>query len=153
MALDSDNKPLDLDTISARIETLFKAALPRTNSNFFEKLSKHPLLAEIGSWMPKRVTKGSCQEVAWHGKEASLSRLPILTTWSEDGGPFITLGLSHTILHDDQRNMGLYRLQKHDDYTLGFHVQMHHDGAKACHRYGIGERMPIGRLVLVEIRR
>ena len=69
--------------------------------------------------------------------------MPILTAWPEDGGPFIILGLNSTILHDYQHNMGLYRLQKHDDYTLGFHVQMHqhHDGAKACHKYGIGECM------------
>jgi 4-hydroxy-3-polyprenylbenzoate decarboxylase len=143
MALSPNNKQISLDDIAARIERLIQEVLPRSNASFFDKLSKLPLLAEVGSWMPKTVNKGSCQEVVWHGKDATLSRLPILTTWPGDGGPFITLGLSHTVFRNGHRNMGLYRLQKHDDYTLGFHVQLHHDGAKACYGYTSSERMPI----------
>lgn len=144
MALNPGSKSLNLDDIVTRIDRLIQTAMPKGNANFFEKISKLSFLSEIGSWMPKKVTKGSCQEVVWHGKDAALSRLPILTTWPGDGGPFITLGLSHTILNNGQRNMGLYRLQKHDEHTLGFHVQMHHDGAKVCHRrYNAGGRVPI----------
>ena len=54
------------------------------------------MLAEVGAWMPRTVRRGICQEVVWRGEEARLSRLPVLTTWPEDGGPFITLGLGHT---------------------------------------------------------
>jgi 4-hydroxy-3-polyprenylbenzoate decarboxylase len=72
-----------------------------------------------------------------------VSRLPVLTTWPEDGGPFITLGLGHTRFRNGHRNMGLYRLQVHDDHTLGFHTQLHHDGARARHGYAPGERMPV----------
>ena len=143
MALSPSSELMSLDEIAARIEGLIQAVMPRSNANFFEKLSKLPLLVEIGSWMPRIVNKGCCQDVVWHGKDATLSRLPILTTWPGDGGPFITLGLSHTAFRNGHRNMGLYRLQKHDDYTLGFHVQMHHDGAKACHGYTSGDRMPV----------
>ena len=42
-----------------------------------------------------------------------------------------------------QRNMGLYRLQVYDEHTLGFHTQLHHDGARARHGYAPGERMPV----------
>jgi len=58
-----------------------------------------------------------------------LSRLPALTTWARDGGPFITLGLSYTE-HPDGRghNLGLYRLQIHNDDTTGMHWQIHKGG-------------------------
>jgi 4-hydroxy-3-polyprenylbenzoate decarboxylase len=39
--------------------------------------------------------------------------------------------------------MGLYRLQVFDDRTLGFHTQLHHDGARNRHGYERGERMPV----------
>jgi UbiD family decarboxylase len=54
-----------------------------------------------------------------------LSRLPILTTWPKDGGPFITLGQVYTE-HPGGRghNLGLYRLQVFDDATTGMHWQI-----------------------------
>ena len=143
MALSSGKDVTSLDDVAARIEKLIQAAMPRAGSNFFEKLSKIPLLAEVSSWMPKTVGRGLCQEVVLYGSEARLSILPVLTTWPDDGGPFITMGLSHTVSRSGQRNMGLYRLQKHDDFTLGFHAHLHHDGAKACYGYSCGERMPV----------
>ena len=54
------------------------------------------------------------------------------------------LGLSHTRnKQTGHRNMGLYRLQVFDDRTLGFHTQLHHDGARNRHGYGRNERMPV----------
>jgi 4-hydroxy-3-polyprenylbenzoate decarboxylase len=143
MALGVDEDPRGLDAVAARIEKLIQEAMPRPGSSFLEKLGKLPLLAEVGGWMPRTVRKGICQEVVWRGEDARLSRLPVLTTWPEDGGPFITLGLSHTRYRDGRRNMGLYRLQVHDERTLGFHTQLHHDGARARHGYAPGERMPV----------
>jgi UbiD family decarboxylase len=54
-----------------------------------------------------------------------LSRLPALTTWPEDGGPFLTLPLVYTE-HPDTRipNLGLYRMQVYDDRTTGMHWQI-----------------------------
>ena len=72
-----------------------------------------------------------------------LAKLPVLTTWPEDGGPFITLGLGQTRFRSGHRNMGLYRLQVYDEHTLGFHTQLHHDGTRARHGYAPGERMPV----------
>jgi 4-hydroxy-3-polyprenylbenzoate decarboxylase len=143
MALGVDQEPRGLDAVADRIEKLIREAMPRPGASFLEKLGKLPLLAEVGGWMPRTVRKGICQEVVWRGEEARLSRLPVLTTWPEDGGPFITLGLSHTRTREGQRNMGLYRLQVHDEHTLGFHTQLHHDGARARHGYAPGERMPV----------
>ncbi|BDU70839.1 menaquinone biosynthesis decarboxylase [Mesoterricola silvestris] len=143
MALGVDGDPRGLDAVAGRIEKLIQEAMPKPGASFLDKLSKLPVLAEVGAWMPKTVRKAPCQEVVWRGEEARLSRLPVLTTWPEDGGPFITLGLSHTRHKSGLRNMGMYRLQVYDDHTLGFHTQLHHDGARARHGYAPGERMPV----------
>jgi 4-hydroxy-3-polyprenylbenzoate decarboxylase len=143
MALGVDREPRGLDAIGDRIEKLIQDAMPRAGASFLDKLAKLPMLAEVSAWMPKTVRKGLCQEVVLRGPEARLSLLPVLTTWPGDGGPFITLGLSHTRSKGGVRNMGLYRLQVFDDRTLGFHTQLHHDGARARHGYREGERMPV----------
>jgi len=54
-----------------------------------------------------------------------LGRLPVLTTWPEDGGPFVTLPLVYT-QHPDTGvpNLGMYRLQVHDERTTGMHWQI-----------------------------
>ena len=54
-----------------------------------------------------------------------LDRLPAMTTWPEDGGPFITLPLVFT-QHPDGRghNLGMYRLHVHDARTTGMHWQI-----------------------------
>jgi 4-hydroxy-3-polyprenylbenzoate decarboxylase len=143
MALGVDQESRGLDAVADRIEKLIQAAMPKPGGSFLDKLAKLPMLAEVGAWMPKTVKRGLCQEVVLKGDEARLSLLPVLTTWPEDGGPFITLGLSHTRFKSGHRNMGLYRLQVFDDHTLGFHTQLHHDGARARHGYKDGERMPV----------
>lgn len=143
MALGVDQEPRGLDAIADRIEGLIAEVLPRPGLGFFEKLAKLPVLAEVSRWMPETVRKGICQEVVKTGDRVRLSELPVLTTWPEDGGPFITFGMSHVRYRDGRRNMGLYRLQVHDDRTLGFHTQLHHDGARARHGYKDGERMPV----------
>jgi UbiD family decarboxylase len=54
-----------------------------------------------------------------------LDRLPALTCWPEDGGPFITLPLVYTT-HPDRpgHNLGMYRMQVHDACTTGMHWQI-----------------------------
>jgi 4-hydroxy-3-polyprenylbenzoate decarboxylase len=143
MALGVDQDPAGLDAVARRIEDLIQQAMPRPGSGFLDKLAKLPMLAEVSGWMPRTVRKGLCQEVVLRGEEARASLLPVLTTWPEDAGPFITLGLGHTRFKSGHRNMGLYRLQVYDDRTLGFHTQLHHDGARARHGYAPGERMPV----------
>ncbi len=58
-----------------------------------------------------------------------LNQLPILTCWPEDGGPFVTLPLvytEHPVTR--QHNLGMYRLQRHDNLTTGMHWQIHKGG-------------------------
>jgi UbiD family decarboxylase len=58
-----------------------------------------------------------------------LSNLPLLTSWHSDAGPFVTLPLVYTE-HPDGRghNLGMYRIQQHDDQTTGIHWQIHKGG-------------------------
>ncbi|HSO09817.1 MAG TPA: UbiD family decarboxylase domain-containing protein, partial [Desulfoprunum sp.] len=58
-----------------------------------------------------------------------LSSLPLLTSWHSDAGPFVTLPLVYTE-HPGGRghNLGMYRIQRHDDQTTGIHWQIHKGG-------------------------
>jgi UbiD family decarboxylase len=57
--------------------------------------------------------------------DVRLDRLPIITSWPEDGGPFITLPLVYTT-HPDRpgHNLGMYRMQVYDPRTAGMHWQI-----------------------------
>ncbi len=67
-----------------------------------------------------------------------LSELPMLTSWHTDGGPFITLPLVYTE-HPEGRghNLGMYRIQRHDDCTTGIHWQIHKGGG---YHYDVAEK-------------
>jgi UbiD family decarboxylase len=58
-------------------------------------------------------------------EDVDLTRLPVLTSWPQDGGAFVTLPLVYTE-HPDGRghNLGMYRLQVHDHRTTGMHWQI-----------------------------
>jgi len=63
-----------------------------------------------------------------------LDKLPITTSWPEDGGPFITLPLVYTE-HPvtGHHNLGMYRIQIHDKETTGMHWQIHKGGGFHFH--------------------
>ncbi|MBB6480311.1 menaquinone biosynthesis decarboxylase [Spirochaeta isovalerica] len=94
-------------------------------------------------FFPHKVLKAPCQEVIEH--EPDLSKLPVLTCWPGDGGPFFTLPL--VITKDPEtgsQNMGMYRLQVFDKNTTGMHWHLHKDGAHYYQKYKArGERMPV----------
>ncbi|AJY75753.1 UbiD family decarboxylase [Paenibacillus beijingensis] len=63
-------------------------------------------------------------------KDKPLAGLPVLTSWQEDGGPFVTLPLVYTEHpeHRKKHNLGMYRMQVFDDSTTGMHWQIHKGG-------------------------
>jgi 4-hydroxybenzoate decarboxylase subunit C len=62
-------------------------------------------------------------------RPARLDELPVLTTWQEDGGPFITLPLVYTENpHTRKHNLGIYRMQVYDATTTGLHWQIQKGG-------------------------
>ena len=84
---------------------------------------------------PRAVAKGPCQDVVLTGDQVDLDRLPILTCWPRDGGPFITL--PQVITRDPEtqvRNVGCYRMQKLDRRSTAMHWQVHKTGARHFRR-------------------
>lgn len=133
----------DGDKIGAEIESLLKMKPPTT---FSEKLSTFGKLFSLKNTIPKKLKgKGECQQVIKLGSDAKLSDLPVLTTWEQDGGPFITMGQVYTTsLNGEMKNLGMYRLQVYDDNTLGMHWQIHKDSNHFFHEYKkAGKKMPV----------
>jgi UbiD family decarboxylase len=96
-------------------------------------------LLKVGT---RRVVKGPVVEHV--SATLGLDRLPVLTCWPEDGGPFMTLPLVYT-RHPDRRghNLGMYRMQVHGPRTTGMHWQI---GKGGGFHYAVaearGQRLP-----------
>ena len=119
MALDVDS----LDDVAKRIETLIHPVAP---VGFMDKLKMLPMLAEVGGYFPKAVDakNAPCKEVILRGDDVDVLKFPILTTWPQDGGPFITLPC--VVTRDPKsgkRNVGMYRMQVYDGKSTGMHWQ------------------------------
>ncbi len=131
------------DDLAAEIRELLHMKPPE---GFMNKLSFAGKLLGLKSVPPKRLKgEGACQARQYLGKNADLNRLPILTTWSEDGGPFITMGQVYTQSLDGKlQNLGMYRLQQYEDNTLGMHWQIHKDSSHFFDQYQkAGKKMPV----------
>jgi len=109
-----------------------------------DKLRMLPALGQIASWMPKSIKgRGACQEVIM--PEPDLTRLPVLTCWPNDGGPFITLPVVHTKDPENgTRNVGMYRMQVFGKDLTGMHWQLHKNSARHFNAYKkLGKKMPV----------
>ena len=134
-----------VDEITERIDSLVKQVIS-PKSSFGDKLKMLPLLGEVAKWFPRTVSgRGECQQVVLTGEEASLERLPILKSWGNDGGRFVTLPMVNTIdPNTGVRNVGMYRMQVFDAHTTGMHWHRHKTGARHYEEYKArGERMPV----------
>lgn len=70
-----------------------------------------------------------------------VAKLPALTCWQEDGGPFITLPLVYTEHPATrQHNLGMYRMQVFDGNTTGMHWQIHKGGGFHYHEAELQNR-------------
>jgi len=113
-------------------------------SGMMSQLSRISGLRKLASWMPKKKNgRGICQEIVMESPD--LSKLPILTCWPADGGPFITLPLVHTSDPETGiRNVGMYRLQVLSKNETGMHWHIHKTGARHYRGYKKkGLRMPV----------
>jgi UbiD family decarboxylase len=83
-----------------------------------------------------RATRGPVTEVVTD--DARLDRLPALTCWPEDGGPFVTLPLVYTE-HPERpgHNLGMYRMHVHDASSTGMHWQI---GKGGGFHYAVAEQ-------------
>jgi len=131
------------DDIAKEITDLLKN-VSGPKKNLFEKLKLLPEFKKIASYIPKTKSgRGACQEVVM--PEPDLSKLPVLTTWNRDGGPFITF--PQVITKDPItgiRNVGMYRMQVLDKTTTGMHWHKHKTGERHFSEYKkLGQRMPV----------
>lgn len=133
----------DLEEIAQRIRALLDIRLP--HGLVAKVLHVLPRLKELSAFAPKISKSGPCQEVVLQGQEVDLEKIPVLTCWPQDAGPFITLPV--VITKDPGtgvRNLGMYRMQVFDSQTTGMHWHRHKVGASHFARKAArGERMEV----------
>ncbi|NDJ75463.1 MAG: menaquinone biosynthesis decarboxylase [Chloroflexi bacterium] len=120
----------ELEAVRHRLARLIDPRLPQGLGAMAKRMGDMLGAVRSVGLGPNRVSKAACQEVVITDNP-TLDMLPIPTCWPEDGGPYITL--PQVITRDpvtDQRNVGMYRLQKYDSRTLGMHWQRHKGGAE-----------------------
>ena len=131
------------DKVAEGIDELLKLKPPK---GLMAKLKMLPKLFALKNVFPKRLSgRGACQEIVYTKEEVDLDKLPILKTWEEDGGPFITMGQVYTqSLDGSMQNLGMYRLQQYDKKRLGMHWQIHKDSSHFFDQYKKeGKKMPV----------
>ncbi len=126
-----------LDEAGDRIRKLLDLSMPQSA---MEKIGKLLSLAPLAAALPKTVSSGSCQDVVLD--KPDLTKLPVLTTWPMDAGPFITLPL--VVTKDPQNgrfNVGMYRMQVYGPDETAMHWQRHKQGR--AHAKAWGDRVPV----------
>jgi 4-hydroxy-3-polyprenylbenzoate decarboxylase len=138
-------RALDLDSFEQWDSRLNPLLDPRPPEGLLDKLKTIPKVTELAQIFPKTVRSAPCQEVVETGKDLDLGRLPVLTCWPQDAGPFITLPLVITRDPASRKvNVGVYRMQVFDRNTTGMHWQKHKDGAGQARGYEReGRRMEV----------
>ncbi|ECL2320519.1 menaquinone biosynthesis decarboxylase [Campylobacter jejuni] len=121
----------DYEEVAEEISKLTKLHIP---TSFKAKMDFFMNLLSFKNIPPKRLKKNK----ALYDYEIlnSLEELPMLKTWEDDAGKFITMGQVYTQnLDKTQNNLGMYRLQMSDKNELLMHWQIHKDGANFYHEY------------------
>ena len=115
-----------------RVVHLAETLLPPTAAKLWGARDLGLELLKVGTRTASRGPVAEHVEADVH-----LDRLPVITSWHEDGGPFITLPLVYTT-HPDKpgHNLGMYRMQVHDARTTGMHWQI---GKGGGYHYAIAE--------------
>lgn len=110
-------RPLEL---VERLAEVPQTLLPPSLGKMWQHRDLIGTLLKVGR---KRVSRGP--GLAMQDSPAGLNRLPLLRTWKEDGGPFVTLPLVYTEHPDGLgSNLGMYRVQRFSDDTAGLHMQI-----------------------------
>jgi 4-hydroxy-3-polyprenylbenzoate decarboxylase len=133
----------DLDETAREIEDLFKM-ISAPKESMLDKLKMLPKLGAFASWMPAvKKGRGACQDVVITNPD--ITKVPVITCWPKDGGPFITLPVIHTKdPHTQSRNVGMYRMQVFGPTLTGMHWHKHKVSAKHFTEYKkLGKKMPV----------
>jgi len=133
-----------LDDVAKDIENLFHL-LSSPKENIIDKLKLLPKLGQFAGWMPKvKSGRGECQQVIIKDNP-DITKLPVITCWPKDGGPFVTLPIIHTKdPNTNSRNVGMYRMQVYGPTLTGMHWHKHKVSAKHFNEYKkLNKRMPV----------
>jgi 4-hydroxy-3-polyprenylbenzoate decarboxylase len=124
------NLALEVDSLEEVAERVHSFLDVKSPQGILEKVKMLPKLAEIGSFFPKSVRSGECQEVV-RADGFSLFDLPVLQCWPQDGGRYVTWPLVITKNPETgKRNVGTYRMQVFDERSTGMHWQTQKHGAE-----------------------
>jgi UbiD family decarboxylase len=131
------SRPLQLMKEIARLP---QEMLPPSFSKIWEKRSLFSSLLKVGL---KKEAKSKNLSVA--ESPAKLGELPLIKSWKDDGGSFVTLPLVYS---EDPiskvHNLGMYRLQRYDDSSTGFHCQIAKGGGYHLkHAQELGQKLPV----------
>jgi 4-hydroxy-3-polyprenylbenzoate decarboxylase len=127
----------DLDDVGDRIRKLLDVA--PIGGSIVGKLRGALRLAPFANALPKIIPEGSVHDVVM--AHPDLTKLPVLTTWPLDAGPFITLPLVITKDPRSRRfNVGMYRMQVFNASETAMHWQRHKHGR--AHAEAWGDKIP-----------
>jgi UbiD family decarboxylase len=106
--------------IVARVAALPHTLMPPTLGKLWGERGLFGALAKVGVTK----TRGApAREVC--DRPPKLGELPLIKSWADDGGRFITFPLVYTT-HPEHggHNLGMYRMQRYDDASMGLHMQI-----------------------------
>jgi 4-hydroxy-3-polyprenylbenzoate decarboxylase len=128
---------LNVTNLNELADEIAELTTPKLPSGMFDALKMLPMVNRLRDLMPRTVSDAPCQEVV--RKNGTLDELPILKTWPDDGGRYITLPMVFTKDPETgMRNVGTYRMQVFDGRSTGMHWQRHKGGAQ---HYRVAERL------------
>jgi 4-hydroxybenzoate decarboxylase subunit C len=124
------------EQLMKQIVSLMDKLMPPTPKAIWNERNVFKELLKVGL---KTVPAHKAPVLETKQQETDLTRLPVITSWQEDGGPFITLPLVYTEHpRSKQHNLGMYRMQIFDKQTTGMHWQIHKGGG--FHHYEAEKR-------------
>jgi UbiD family decarboxylase len=128
------------EELGNKVVRLFEQVMPPMPANLWKA---RKMLWEVLKTRFREVSTGPV--MATVTEPADLMRLPVLTCWPEDGGPFFTLPLVHSVDPVNGRgNLGIYRLQRFDASSTGMHWQIEKGGHFHFHRAKeLGQPLPV----------
>ena len=117
------------ETFVKELVSVAESLLPPNRAELWKHRS---LVREFFRLGTKTVARGPVTEFI--DRPGRLDELPALTTWHEDGGPFITLPLVYSENPVTKKhNLGIYRMQIYDAQTAGLHWQIQKGGGFHYH--------------------
>lgn len=131
---------INAESIAGEISEFLQINAPKNINDIVKKIRMFGKLRYLKS---KKVKSN------WHKiftkNEIDLFKLPILKSWENDGGRFITAGQIYTqSLNGKMKNLGMYRLQVHSKNELGMHFQIHKDSMSFFNEYkSANVKMPV----------